>query len=333
VRRLLLTRLHPCRLWRQPQINMQDIAPSRSQRYLDLALAFRPPEDRSSELALAYTRLFLGPQKPLAYPYESVYVEGQLGGMTCGQVTRCYAEAGLKLMSSMREMPDHISVELAFMAHLAAQEEQAPDQAKLWRQRQRRFLLDHLARWLPMFWQNVENSPAHPYYREAARSLRDLVERDLNRSTPKKRYPNISLRVDTQRCSLCTLCQDSCRPAALSVDCTRTELTLLFNPANCNGCRACLHICPEGAITLERNQPLDQPRRSQQQVVAAAPRVICPKCQQPHISVPWLELLTRRLEDGNFVAHSLVYCPPCKSTLEVELGHTVSSVQEEPVSV
>lgn len=312
---------------------MNDTNRARSQKYLDLALAFCPPEDNSSELALAYTRLFLGPQKPLVYPYESVHIEGQLGGITCDQVKRCYAEAGLKMSTTQHQLPDHISVELAFMAYLAAQEEQDTAQAQTWRQKQRRFLLDHLARWLPSFWQKIENSAAHPYYHEAACTLRMLVEGDLKRSTVTKRYLNIRLSVDTQRCTLCTLCKDSCSPGAISVESTHTALTLLFNRADCNGCRACLRICPENAIILERCPPLDQPRRSQQSSMASAPRVICPRCHQPHIALPWLEQLTRRLEDGKFATQSLVYCPPCKSNLEVIPGHIVSPVQEEPVSV
>ncbi|HSF82111.1 MAG TPA: molecular chaperone TorD family protein [Anaerolineales bacterium] len=312
---------------------MTEMTRTRSQQYLELAMVFQLPEDHSSELAQAYTRLFLGPHKPLVYPYESVYIEGQLGGITCDQVKRCYAEAGLKLSTNQHQLPDHISVELAFMAYLAAQEEQDTDQAQAWRQKQRRFLLDHLARWLPTFWQKIENSRAHPYYREAARSLRIRVEGDLKRSSSKGRYPNISLLVDTQRCTLCTLCKDSCRPGAISIESTRTELTLLFNRADCNGCRACLRLCPEGAIDLKRGQPLDQPCRSQPRSIAAAPRVICPKCNQPHIAVPWLKQLTQRLEDGKFATQSLIYCPPCKSCLEVGPGHTVSPVQEELVSV
>ncbi|HLA98855.1 MAG TPA: molecular chaperone TorD family protein [Anaerolineales bacterium] len=312
---------------------MKKAAPARSQKYLELALAFQAPEDNSSELAQAYTRLFVGPNKPVAYPYESVYFEGQLGGMTCEQVSRCYAEAGLRLKTSKSEMPDHISVELAFMAHLAAQEEQATGQSQVWRQRQRRFLRDHLARWLPIFWLKVENSAAHPYYRQAARSLRALVEGDLKQSTFQKRYPDISLRVETSRCTLCTLCKDSCRSGALSIACTPEDITLIFNPADCNGCRACLRICPERAITIDRGHPRGQPRRPQQNAIATAQRVICPKCHQPHIAIPWLEQLTKRLGDEKFATQSLVYCPPCKAIVEDRPGHAVSPVQEEPVSV
>lgn len=312
---------------------MNNSASVRSQKYLDLALAFRPPEEHSSELALAYTRLFLGPRKPIAYPYESVHVEGQLGGITCEQVRRCYADAGLRMRSTEREMPDHISVELAFMAHLAEREEKDADQAQVWRRRQRRFLLDHLARWLPTFWQKIESSTTHPYYIEAARSLKNLVEKDLKRTNSQKRYPNISLLINAQRCTLCTLCQDSCRPGALLVDCTAKDLTLFFNPAECNGCRACLRICPEIAITLERGRPLDHPCQPEQKALAVAPRVICPKCHQPHIAIPWLKRLTKRLEDVKFATQSLAYCPLCKSTLEDGLGHPVSPIQEELVSV
>lgn len=311
---------------------MVNPATARSHKYLDLAMAFRPPVDRSSELMLAYTRLFVGPRKPVAYPYESVYIEGQLGGITCEQVRRFYAEAGLRLSKTQQELPDHISVELAFMAYLAEQEQADTAQTQLWRHKQRRFLHDHLARWLPTFWQKLESDTVHPYYRGAARSLKLLVESDLKRSTSKKRYPNISLHINSQRCTLCTLCQDSCHPGALAVDCTAEELMLLFNPAECNGCRACLRICPEQAVTLDLGQALDKPRLPGQELLASAPRVICPKCLQPHIAAPWLEHLTRRLQDGKFATKSLAYCPPCKTILEYGPGNPASPMLEELVS-
>lgn len=338
---------------------------SRFQRYLALAFAFRPAEAGAAhDLHRAYTRLFLGPGRPIAPPYESAYVEGRLAGEASTQVAHCYAEAGLQVVcrDDRYELPDHVAVELAFMAHLAAQEERDPGQAEEWRERQRRFLREHLTRWLPQFCQDIEASQAHPFYCDAARAAKRLVEEDRARLAGAnwglvKRYPNIRLRVDGSRCTLCSLCADNCRPGALTVGGTPTMLNLAFDPAGCNGCRACLRLCPEGAITIERGAALSHalspsslrlrsgqaslrvnsaagaPPSTPASVLVGAPRVICPECHRPHIAEPWMKRLADRLGGGESVRRSLALCPFCKAALGEGLPMPVRLPHESFASV
>jgi len=327
---------------------------TRSQRYRRFALAFREPEaEAPRDRTLAYTRLCLGPGRPIAYPYESAQVEGRLMGAAAAHATACYAEAGLQISTAARELPDHVSVELAFMAHLAAQEERHPDQADAWRERQRRFLCEHLARWLPQFCEKVEQSGIHPLYCEAARAAKQLIEEDVARlASPAdagsrmdsgpgadapagraQRYPNISLRVDVSRCTLCALCADTCRSDALSIHCLPTTLSLAFDPTRCNGCRACLRLCPEAAIAIERGSPLAAPPTRSTQRVASALRVVCPDCRRPHIAAPWLERLAERLGGGESTRQSLARCPYCKAASGNSLPVPVELPQESFASV
>lgn len=328
----------------------------RSQRYWNLALAFRPPQSGAPhDLILAYTRLFLGPGRPVAHPYESVYVEGRLMGAAAGQVVECYNEAGLELSTEIRELPDHVSLELAFMAHLAAEEERDPDRRAVWCDRERRFLLEHLARWLPQFCSKIERSKAHPYYREAAWEAKKLIEEDLQRlapplaeaatrtnSTPRisdpadrtnsrRRPPEFSLAVDVSRCTLCVLCTENCPPGALTGACTQTTLYLAFDPALCDGCRACVRLCPERAITVERGSvdvaPLSKTvggtPAAPGRVLVTASRVVCPACHRPHIAEPWFDRLAERLGGGESVRYSLALCPLCKTNSQDGLPITV----------
>ena len=323
-----------------------EIAP-RSQRYWDLALAFRLPEAGApSDLSLAFTRLFLGPGRPIAHPYESVYVEGRLAGEAAAQVERSYAEAGLQMSAAGRELPDHVSLELAFMGCLAAQEERDPELRAVWRDRQRRFLHEHLARWLPKFCEKIESSETHPYYNDAARAAKELIGEDVARLSypladaesrlstrsqdsehaPSQRsrdHPNIRLGVNSSLCTLCTLCADNCQPDALTVVCTPTALELAFDPARCNGCRACLRLCPEGAIIINRGPAPGVDAGAPRSVVAAASRAVCPECHHPHVAEPWLERLAERLGGGESIPasgmqairRSLALCPLCKADL------------------
>ncbi|RJQ46529.1 MAG: hypothetical protein C4534_02705 [Gaiellales bacterium] len=108
-------------------------------------------KDITRMLQSAYTALFLDSQLPFIPAYESVYRgERQVMGACADAVRREYAAAGLGVVGA--EMPDHISHECEFMAHLAAAEAeglltgdaQAVDQA---RRASVRFLRQHLLPW------------------------------------------------------------------------------------------------------------------------------------------------------------------------------------------
>jgi TorA maturation chaperone TorD/NAD-dependent dihydropyrimidine dehydrogenase PreA subunit len=322
---------------------METPAASRSNRYLALAQAFQAPEEGAPpEVRLSFARLFLGPGRPIAHPFESVYVDRQLAGETMERVLGCYAEAGLQVSAACQELPDHISLEFAFMAHLTSKEASESKQTGIWRQHQRRFLHQHLARWLPSFCQRIENSEAHPFYRNAALAAKSLVQEDLARlsrtagrdrpretgprhhsarsersgSSPpvsRGRYPNIHLAI-SPLCTLCTLCSDNCQQGALTVQMYATTLGLRFEPALCNGCRACLRMCPEDAITLQRGRPQAAPPSREASVLVTAPRVFCSNCLRPHIAEPWLERLAEQLGGSEKIRRSLELCPACKAS-------------------
>ena len=280
---------------------------------MKMAKIFGPLESGApQDLILAHTRLFTGPGQPLAPAYESVYLEGRLMGEAAVRVAEFYAEASLQVSTGLGELPDHISIELAFMAYLIDREEGEDANKEIWKALRHRFMDRHLARWLPQFCERVQASAAHPFYSEAARELRDLFEADQAPPVIPKRFPDIRLRTDRSKCSLCMLCVDYCRLGGLQADCTHLAISLTFDPANCNGCRACLRACPESAIRIELGAPLQTPRSPARRVVAKANRVICPGCSQPHIALPWYEKLVERLDGDELVTRSLKLCPICK---------------------
>jgi ferredoxin len=195
---------------------------------------------------------------------------------------------------------------------------------------------------LPSFCQRIENSEAHPFYRNAALAAKSLVQEDLARlsrtagrdrpretgprhhsarsersgSSPpvsRGRYPNIHLAI-SPLCTLCTLCSDNCQQGALTVQMYATTLGLRFEPALCNGCRACLRMCPEDAITLQRGRPQAAPPSREASVLVTAPRVFCSNCLRPHIAEPWLERLAEQLGGSEKIRRSLELCPACKAS-------------------
>ncbi len=328
---------------RLQQINMHSQTTPDSLRFLELAQAFRFPDAKTSpDLSSAYCQLFLGPGRPIAQLYGSTYLEGSLFGESTVQVQQMYAKSGLRIPESQHELPDHLSIELAYMAHLTFQEERDPANSSLWRTRQLKFLRDHLGRWLPELCNTLEQNNAHPYYLLAARTASLLVDRNLERLSPTAifpkaegderietrttirtterpllkhpdRFPNVRLMIAATTCTLCTLCVDQCDPGALSVERSPTSLNLLFNPAQCNGCRKCLRYCPEDAIKLELGSPLSARSSLAPSLIMTDQRIVCPNCQRPHISETWLKRLAERMGGGESVRMSLTLCPFCKN--------------------
>jgi TorA maturation chaperone TorD len=148
----------------------------------------RPEEELAEDLAEEYAHLFLGPGKHIS-PHESVHHErdggdwGQLWGRSTVEVKKFIESTGLSYDSSYTGMPDHISVELEFMEALARHEEQAwseDDEEEAFRclAMERRFLEEHLNRWVPAFCDKVTAAAELSFYRELAGLTRRFIEFD-----------------------------------------------------------------------------------------------------------------------------------------------------------
>ncbi len=139
-----------------------------SERDEDLAEAVRrllaePRPDRE------YHRLFLGPMKPLAPPFESVYREGVSYGSSTAAFLRELKEVGLEPAEGFGLPADHVAMELEYLAILLGHAEDARrkgqhEDAEAWSLRARAFVDAHLARWLPAFFSRLESAePRSPY--------------------------------------------------------------------------------------------------------------------------------------------------------------------------
>jgi DMSO reductase family type II enzyme chaperone len=138
------------------------------------------------DLAVDYTQLFHGPRNHHP-PYESVQTggeEGELNGDATRQARDFFDSVGLAIDEQCRELPDHLSVELAFMAELARREAAARetgDAAQVERrvEEQTTFLERHLGRWAPAFGRIVADRAETNFYRQAGRLLAGFVETEL----------------------------------------------------------------------------------------------------------------------------------------------------------
>ncbi|MEA3339065.1 MAG: molecular chaperone TorD family protein [Chloroflexota bacterium] len=143
---------------------------------------FYQTEQALRTLEIEYNRLFVGPGRPQVPPYESVYrdARGLVMGPAARDVERQYTTAGLGLAPNHHDLPDHVATELGFMAYLTLQEAEAQDEdATIWLDRERAFLRDHLAVWLPRFCQRVRETSQHPFYSALAELTVTFVNLDM----------------------------------------------------------------------------------------------------------------------------------------------------------
>ncbi len=143
-------------------------------------------EELLEEMAVEYTRLFLGPGKHIS-PHESVHHQredgqwGQLWGKSTVDVKKFIEAAGFHYESEYKGLPDHISVELEFMQQVIEREDQAwgeddRDGALYCREIEKRFIEEHLIRWIPIFCDKVIRESELPFYREMATLTKNFME-------------------------------------------------------------------------------------------------------------------------------------------------------------
>ena len=154
-----------CRLFTYPET-----WPAPDIRHLAIPVRGAPWEtmDDSALTALqnSYVRLFINalPQIPCP-PYGSFYLEGTLMGASTLRLRRLYGEYGFET----EEMPDHIAVELEFMAALWSLPEH--DLVKT----DQDFLRDQLKQWTPEFFSQIEKSDTMGFYKEVARYAQKII--------------------------------------------------------------------------------------------------------------------------------------------------------------
>lgn len=155
----------------------------------ELGAAFA--EDDLQTLLVDYTRLFVGPVEPLAQPYASFWLSGEKVVMQDSTMAALalYAEGGFEIDESFSDLPDHVAVQLEFLYLLefklrqarAAGAEGASELQRLHALR-RRFLDEHLARWVGRFAQAVQAGAGCRFYRLVGRLTEAYVERQRDLS-------------------------------------------------------------------------------------------------------------------------------------------------------
>ena len=101
------------------------------------------------------------------------------------EIVEKYREAGLKISEEFKDLPDHITAELEFMYYLCYMEEKMrrvdKEKAEKFREMQKKFLKEHIAKWVPKFCDDVIRESKLEFYKESARLLREFIEEEIKR--------------------------------------------------------------------------------------------------------------------------------------------------------
>lgn len=138
-------------------------------------------EPAATAIEAEHTSLFVLPSGVV--PHEAFYLDEnkRLGGRVTAAVQQCYEVARAQTTEQCLELPDHIGLELEFMAFLCDLEEQLWALGELagvekCRQLQRSFLSEHLLRWHRPLCEKVERDATLDLYRALARLTLGFLE-------------------------------------------------------------------------------------------------------------------------------------------------------------
>lgn len=156
-----------------------------SVKVLEKSLAKLPKaeEEALQELQIEYTYLFINalPRVP-APPYASAYYDqGFLMGEAAERAKKTYCHFGLDLADDFYDLPDHIAVEIAFIAELmarliAAQEQGAKEQVHILKKEIENFLSEQLRPWLPEFCKRVQETARLPFYGGVVELTKEVLD-------------------------------------------------------------------------------------------------------------------------------------------------------------
>jgi TorA maturation chaperone TorD/Fe-S-cluster-containing hydrogenase component 2 len=280
------------------------------------------PTTNLEALRRSYTRLIANPGRRPLVLYESLYRGSGLMGQITWEVEQYYRALGLALVKG--ELPDHASVELAFLGHLATAETTARAVgdgqliARL-RAEQDTFLRAHAGAWLPEVGVALASAVAdNRFYTAVGRLLSEFLAEEM---TGRKQNGRTRVRLPTLKdpdaCTLCGLCVGSCPLDALRVIESATETVLTLNPAHCIGCNRCGRTCPEGVLLLSSttwpDSRFDPASGAGYRVMRQSPRLECPNCGRPTVSRAELDAVLARLQPDPVVQQRLYLCIECKS--------------------
>lgn len=257
-------------------------------RHLELLACILPEEPHLRQER--YTAIFSS-GKPRFWLYESAALTGKILGPQTFEMARLYRAARLETVGA--ELPDHISLELAFLSHLAGSSQE------------RQFLENHAA-WMIDLGRTLSRF-VDEVYAPIGALLVAWLESALVTPQPEKekegmRVPSLPCPDD---CTLCGFCAQVCPTHALKVMEYAKNTLLVFEAAECIHCGKCQKICEFHALKMSLPTTMDARLRALRQ----SPQVQCQTCGQPVASQAEMDYIVSQIGEAVW-QHLCLDCRP-----------------------
>ena len=218
-----------------------------------------------------YAALFAS-GRPRFWLYESAAKTGKILGAQAFEMARLYRAAGLEAAGA--ELPDHISLELAFLSYLVSR-----DAIPTYQEILQQFLEKH-GDWMIALGRALKQS-GDLVYAPIGTLLADWLTEQTHHGTRNTQYTpcNTFLPIipNPNDCTLCGFCAQVCPTRALKVMQNAEGDFLSLNTAECVQCTKCERICEFHALKMS----LPTPSVSETLILRQSPHARCQTCGQP----------------------------------------------------
>ncbi len=283
-----------------------------ARRHLDLLAGI--PSERLDQRRKRYATLFAS-GRPRFWLYESAARSGKILGPQTFEMARLYRARGLEPAGA--ELPDHISLELAFLSYLAGQIAPSTSLRTSNLSHEQQFLENHGA-WMIDLGRALGQS-SDPVYARIGALLADwLTEQmqlhpactsdagtgersrmDAPRNTQHTaRNTFIPIIPNPDDCTLCGFCAHICPTRALKVMQNNEYDFLSLNPMECIHCGKCERICEFHAMVMSSPSPHASGDMGETQILCQSPHARCLTCGKPIASQAEMKYIVSQIGEA-----------------------------------
>jgi ferredoxin len=257
------------------------------------------PSESHDQREKRYTSLFASGSTRF-WLYESAALTGKILGPQTFELAKLYRATGLEIENA--ELPDHISLELAFLSHLVgyvgnpAYEKQFIEQHGKW-------MID------------LGCALAHcgdEVYAPIGELLADWLESFIAPPPPaegKGQRAMVPVIPSADDCTLCGFCVQICPTHALRIHEDAENTLLNLSPAGCIGCGKCERICEFNAMAMS----FSGVGEGECQTLRQSPRVRCRTCGEPIVSQAEMNFIAAKVGSPDW----LHLCLECRAGLYI----------------